>query len=276
MFIRRDCFRTTSTLALTSSVCFTALLADVVAWSDASTARRDFVIAADESPNARCALALAAPASSLNEPITFSESLSFCKLYGYAEISAITATAKHTNPIRSKFLARGLFSSTWAWNGKAKTWTQLFPQHNPSPRVTALTYDKLYRYVLLFGGYNAMGDCCSTTYNDTWIWDGVDWTQAQPSDVPPARTYPALVYDPNLNGTLLFGGYETPGEGYSDTWLFTGGDWTLLNPHLTPGGRWAMGNDFDMNIQAPLLFGGEITGDPFSNQSWTFTYLPVR
>ena len=89
-----------------------ALDADAVAWPDASTAFCDCAIDTDESPSACRALASAAPASPLNETITLSESVSLRWLYGYAKPSASTATAKHTNPIRSKILARGLFSST--------------------------------------------------------------------------------------------------------------------------------------------------------------------
>lgn len=167
--------------------------------------------------------------------------------------------------------ASGVLNDTWEWDGKTNTWTQRFPASSPSPRNTTLAYDPRRSQVVLFGGSNAKGDCCSSYYNDTWTWDGQNWTQQFPVSSPPTRVHPAMVYDPNIGATIIYGGFHTPGVGLFDTWSWDGSNWTQLQTLTNPGGRWAMGSVFDSLANAPLIFGGEITGDPFSNQTWILT-----
>jgi hypothetical protein len=58
---------------------------------------------------------------------------------------------------------------------QSANWVQLSTAHSPSGRYyPAMAYDPVSRLLLLFGGMTASG-----TVNDTWLFDGSDWTQVQ-------------------------------------------------------------------------------------------------
>jgi Galactose oxidase, central domain len=70
---------------------------------------------------------------------------------------------------------------TWTWDGE--DWTEQHPLASPSPRsLVAMAYDKSRGKVVLFGGVGSDEGCtsgnCSQVLGDTWLWDGVTWTQA--------------------------------------------------------------------------------------------------
>ena len=82
---------------------------------------------------------------------------------------------------------------TWTWNGT--TWTQQFPASSP-PALTgaAMTYDAAFGVVALFGG--CVGGIWEDTTNETWIWNGTNWTEIHPATVPPNRYAFGMDYDP--------------------------------------------------------------------------------
>ena len=96
---------------------------------------------------------------------------------------------------------------TWAYDGSS--WTQLSPAHSPSPRrgAVAAAYDGK---MVLFGG-----DVISPSTQDwlsvdeTWVWDGTDWTQQQPSQSPPPRSFAAMAA---AGKVVLFGGGNFGGD----------------------------------------------------------------
>lgn len=73
-----------------------------------------------------------------------------------------------------------------------------------------MVFDDSKKRVLLFGGAGG-----STLFNDTWEWDGDNWTQRQ--DIGPgARAFAAIAYDSQRQRTVLFGG---AGQTlFGDTW----------------------------------------------------------
>ncbi|MCI4321447.1 MAG: hypothetical protein L3K05_03985, partial [Thermoplasmata archaeon] len=93
-----------------------------------------------------------------------------------------------------------------------------------------------------------------------------------PSGVPGNRTFAALAYDPALNGTLLFGGFDHSVYGpLGDTWLFANGTWTALTPNLStvPSARWAAMLTWDPWNSEMVLFGGRDSSSTF-NDTWEF------
>jgi hypothetical protein len=167
------------------------------------------------------------------------------------------------------------YGDTWEWNGRTKTWTQLFPASSPSPRGAPLAYDALTGTVVLFGGANGGGDCCRVFYNDTWTWDGVNWTQQIPPSSPSARSAPAMAYDPSLGMVVVYGGTSGPPSALDDTWAWNGKTWTQLNLHNQPSARYWPEMDFDPLTNGLVLFGGETTGDNVSNQTWLLVPVPL-
>ena len=76
-------------------------------------------------------------------------------------------------------------ADTWVWNGT--TWTQVFPAAAPPPRdLAAMTYDSVRSETILFGG-RSLGSASGSMLDDTWGWDGVNWTPKTPATHPSGR-----------------------------------------------------------------------------------------
>ena len=124
------------------------------------------------------------------------------------------------------------YKGTWTW--KAGVWTQHLPVLTPPGRGgTALVYDEARQKVVLFGGFDGASEP-QPWYNDTWLWDGVSWTQANPANSPPARSAHTLGYDRQRQQVVLFGGIGN-GTPYShETWVWDGTTWTKKTPVTSP------------------------------------------
>src|ERR1051325_6059622 len=60
-------------------------------------------------------------------------------------------------------------------------WVQLSPAVSPSPRsYMAMAYDPMTGKTTMFGGFDG-----SSYLNDTWIFDGTNWTQVTTPIAPP-------------------------------------------------------------------------------------------
>ena len=107
-------------------------------------------------------------------------------------------------------------NDTWVWNGT--TWIQQNPANSPAVRYAqGMSYDAAAGEVVMFGGYN--GQTASGSLNDTWLYDGTNWTQSNTATSPSGRDVPnGMEYDPATNQVVLFGGYAS--NQYSDTWTF--------------------------------------------------------
>ena len=80
---------------------------------------------------------------------------------------------------------------------------------NPPSAVAGpgLAFDRARSMLVLFGGL--MGECsfqwCPIT-NETWEWDGTDWTLRSLLSSPTPRWGAAMTFDEVRNRVLLFGG----------------------------------------------------------------------
>lgn len=97
------------------------------------------------------------------------------------------------------------------------------------------------------------------------------WSQQSPSSSPAVRTLPMMAYDPPLNETVLFGGYNPSVAPRGDTWVYQAGAWTNLTSKLSPhpAARWAGASAYDPTLHGVLLFGGRSTAG-FFNDTWLF------
>ncbi len=153
---------------------------------------------------------------------------------------------------------------TWAWDGSA--WAQRSPVHKPSARCShALTYDSRRAVLVLFGG--ATGSPFDPVLsNETWEWDGHDWTQRYPRVSPSARSGHATAYNPTTGVTVLFGGKDANGL-KGDTWFWTGGPTWLSMPVCGPSPRSGHSLVYDSKRQVMVLFGGT-DADGANGQTW--------
>jgi len=104
--------------------------------------------------------------------------------------------------------------------------------------------------------------------NNTWTWNGTDWTQQNPAHQPPDRYGAAAAYDPAIGRVMVFGGGA--GGGYiNDTWSWTGTDWKQLNPSGSPSAREGARMAFMKGSGRVVLFGGEDANGPLGD-TWSF------
>jgi hypothetical protein len=116
--------------------------------------------------------------------------------------------------------ARGnLLGNTWVWDGT--NWTQETPLNSPAPRVFhAMAYDTARGQAVLFGGIDSLR---SQYFNDTWVWDGTNWTWNSPLNSPTPRIFQAMAYDAAHGQAVLFGGDDNLGSVLNDTWVWSAG-----------------------------------------------------
>lgn len=121
--------------------------------------------------------------------------------------------------------------------------------------------------LVLYGGTSFL--------NQTWLWDGTNWTQATPRTSPPARAFAAMAADKN-HDVVLFGGATnyTLTKLLNDTWLWDGQTWRkwASATGIAPSGRIGASMTIDKNGNL-VLFGGGVnffSGTCF-NDTWLWT-----
>ncbi len=147
------------------------------------------------------------------------------------------------------------YSDTWVL--KNAKWSKLSPANSPGKRAFhAIAYDAARGRAVLFGGQRPTAGIAEEDLADTWEWDGVNWTQLQPTDSPSARAGHAMAYDPSRKRVVLFGGFSNTTGELNDAWEWDGVTWQRA-PH-TPGpqGRVEHAMAYDPIRKRLVLFGG--------------------
>jgi uncharacterized protein (TIGR03437 family) len=157
-------------------------------------------------------------------------------------------------------------SDTWVWDGV--NWAQKSPPIFPPARMGhAMAYDSVHHEVVLFGGISAGYN--PTDLNDTWVWDGANWTQKFPKTSPPARSLHAMAYDSGHGQLVLFGGIVNlkSGPALGDTWVWDGANWTQKAPQASPPAQYAHALAYDSAHGQVLLSGMFTTA---ANITWVW------
>jgi len=156
-------------------------------------------------------------------------------------------------------------TDTWAWDGV--NWTRQFPQTSPPGRYGhAMAYDSAHGQIVLFGGANPQNR--SELFSETWVWDGVNWTQQFPQNAPSARQYQAMAYDSRRLQVVVFGGYFN-GAQAGDTWIWDGTNWTQQSPQNSPSARSGEAMVYDSAHDQIVLFGG-YDNENYLNDTWVW------
>lgn len=145
-------------------------------------------------------------------------------------------------------------------------WTRI-DNGPPLPRRgAAIAYDSLRRRVILFGGTGPANE----RYNDTWEWDGAQWTRMAPVFSPPARQNSAMAFDPTRGRVVLFGGL---GNGaFSDTWEYLGTTWRVVSSFQPPMARYGHQLAYDGIRKRVVLVGGTNIATVFNDAyAWSGT-----
>lgn len=135
-------------------------------------------------------------------------------------------------------------------------WTQKFPVGAPSARAQhVLAFDTSRGEVVLFGGV-VNGPTGAEFANDTWVWNGANWTERIAAESPAPRSSYGMTYEPVPKQTVLFGGVGN-GVWFDDTWIWNGSTWTLTNPTTRPSARSGHTLAYDAVRNEVILFGGQ-------------------
>ena len=183
--------------------------------------------------------------------MTYDRTRGRAAIYGGATPTAIAIAAK---------------GDLWSTDGAA--WTRAVPETDrPVSRIfSAIAYDEARDRMVVFGGCRALDAFgnCSSFVDDTWEWDGLDWTRVDPMIAPSARAGHRMVYDPVTDAVTLFGGctefnlMESCTEAADDTWLWDGAVWTQVAADgPAPPARAAHGMRYDRGRARVVVFGGE-------------------
>jgi hypothetical protein len=155
-------------------------------------------------------------------------------------------------------------------------------RHPSSPSVpwphkrqgATLAYDSQNQVVIMYGGFDHE---TRQSFDDTWIWNGTDWTELPTPIRPPASGGPyaahSMAYDRANGKTVLFVGGETWTLTYNGTTAL----WEQQHPTLSPSGRWGQGMAHDIENGVTILFGGY--DGSLRNDTWEWdgtTWTPIE
>lgn len=125
------------------------------------------------------------------------------------------------------FGSAGYTNDTWKWDGVNWILQNTGSNTPPGRHGHALSFDRVRHTTVLFGGMGVG----NTPLPDTWEFDGTEWNQGPPSEVP-ARAFISSAYDEQAGKTIMFGGYSNVNTDtyFSGTWYWDGTRWE--NPTL--------------------------------------------
>ncbi len=164
---------------------------------------------------------------------------------------------------------QGGLADTWEYDGAG--WTMVQTATSPPPRRGhAMAYLPARGVMVIFGGIHAAtGD----ELDDTWEYDGTDWTNSSPVGSPEGRHSHAMVYDASIGVVLLFGG-RSGGSAMEDTWAFEGARWSQLWSSSWPTPRSGHAMAYDSVREVTMLYGGRDgalpTPDSWELESWSW------
>lgn len=160
-----------------------------------------------------------------------------------------------------------VFREFWEYssiiNRNEGTWTKIEVDPTswgvmPLGKGMSLSYDAGNNKILSFGG--STGLSYQTRFVE-WDYDTGAWVPRNPTGLPPRMAYMGMVWDPNTNLTVLFGGYGGGymGVGFSGvTWAYnyTSNSWKQLQFDVAPAPRSFLGLVYASNSSQLFLFGG--------------------
>jgi len=141
----------------------------------------------------------------------------------------------------------------WAWDGTR--WREkTSAAHPPSFQTLAMTYDSDRNVIVIFGGNHYPAAGSAVMLNETWEWNGTDWSKHDTATSPLARRGHAMTYDAARKRVLMFGGKTNQILG--DTWEYDGADWKEREPIDFPSKRAGACMAYDPRRQIVVMFGG--------------------
>jgi hypothetical protein len=197
---------------------------------------------------------------------------------------ALSYTMATGDLVRGRIVAFGgmdptaVSDQTFEWDGSS--WRAVSTTVRPPGRYGGrLVYDIVGARVLLFGGDTLVAGP-QRLLDDTWAFNGLTWTQLQPSTRPAGRVFHAMAADILRGRIALFGGNTAVGL-VGDTWEWIGSNWQLVAT-AGPSAREGSACDYDLQRGRVVLFGGStfagVLDDTWewNGQLWTQLAVATR
>jgi hypothetical protein len=159
------------------------------------------------------------------------------------------------------------FNGTWQWDGS--NWAQLSPASSPTGRYfSRMCYDQARGRMVLYGGLRPT--FFGANYlDDTWEWDGTNWTQITTANTPgsiisnPGLGEHGMAYDPIGAKVVVFGGDLFQGIAPSSFTLeYDGTNWSASSASGGPSPRSQVAMCSAPTLGGVLVFGGTNFNNP--------------
>lgn len=149
------------------------------------------------------------------------------------------------------------------------SWELINTAQSPGARYThGMAYDSNREVMVIFGGDpDGKG---LTHLNDTWEYDGSNWSEVMPDQSPPGRVNinQSMVYDDSRGKTIIFGGLSI--GRMDDTWEYNGTTWEAVTTTLSPLARDSHAMVYNQADHVSVMFGGFNPGDFYLDDTWEY------
>jgi len=152
-----------------------------------------------------------------------------------------------------------MLDDTWLWDGS--NWKQVDTPSAPAARRGHLMYyDPQLEAVILAGGYSQAGtgsDIQTTDYNDTWEWDGENWSVLSTGDIATSSIHGAgVAYDSAGRRALAMND--------DGIWVSQNAQFNRLQSEIEPANRLDTWLAADQSGDV-LLFGGQLESQVYAD-----------
>jgi cysteine-rich repeat protein len=144
------------------------------------------------------------------------------------------------------------------------SWEDVMPAAPPiSGRLWhAMAYDSARGKTVLFGGLSG------GRLNDTWEFDGAQWTPRTPATRPAPRAGHVMTFDSDRNKVIMFAGQSNPdGASLQETWEYDGRNWLKRTTQASPSGDGFQAMTFDSARNKTVWYGGGETWE-YDGDNW--------
>lgn len=145
-------------------------------------------------------------------------------------------------------------NDAWEWDGEQ--WQSIaFKSTHPLASGFAATYDPTANHILIFLGL------------DTWTWENGAWGRLNLSHKPSNRTATQIVYDPQHDHMVMYGGWDYSAGVSDETWIWKGLRWQSLESALKPPPLWGYAAFYDAIRERVIIYGG-FDGAKYRDDLW--------
>jgi hypothetical protein len=138
-----------------------------------------------------------------------------------------------------------------------------------------MAFDAAHGQLVMFGGTTtALGGALPVgAVNETWTWDGCNWTKQPIQLNPPSKRIDAgMAYDAARGNIVLFGGTNQSGQALNDTWTWNGATWSLQNVGNPPSAAYGASLAYDSATSSVVLYEVPAVqkGNPPAAETWVW------